>query len=190
MSMSKLIAATLALALASAVPAVSTAAEPVKAKAEAKKKSPKAKASKSKAAKAAAAPKEADPEADEPDIAGTAVTDFNCELGNKVTVYQNATDDGHIALRWKKRLHRLTRVATTTGAQRFENKMYGLIWIGIPAKAMLLDSKQNRQLANECRNDEQNKPAPLPAPAPEAQAASATMPAPAPAPAGHAAPQG
>jgi hypothetical protein len=33
--------------------------------------------------------------------------------------------------------------------------LYGLIWIGIPAKGMLLDSKQNRQLANECRNAEQ-----------------------------------
>jgi hypothetical protein len=188
MSISKLIAATLALALAAAVPAVS-AAESAKPKAEAKKKSSKSKEAKGKAGKAAA-PKEADPEADEPDIAGTAVTDFNCELGNKVTVYQNASDDGHIALRWKKRLHRLTRVATTTGAQRFENKAFGLIWIGIPAKAMLLDSKQNRQLANECRNDEQNKP--VPAAATEAQAAPGAVPATAPA-AGHgaaAAPQG
>jgi hypothetical protein len=189
MSISKLIAATLALALASAVPAISAAAEPAKPKAEAKKKVSKSKDSKGKAAKAAA-PKEADPEADEPDIAGTAVTDFNCELGNKVTVYQNATDDGHIALRWKKRLHRLTRVATTTGAQRFENKAFGLIWIGIPAKAMLLDSKQNRQLANECKNDEQNKPAPLPAPAAEAQAGGAAAPAPAAAHGAAAAPQG
>ncbi len=79
-------------------------------------------------------------------------------MGNKVTIYSNASDEAHIALRWKKRLHRLTRVGTTTGANRFENKLYGLIWIGIPAKSMLLDSKQNRQLANECRNAEQLKP--------------------------------
>jgi hypothetical protein len=36
--------------------------------------------------------------------------------------------------------------------------LYGLIWIGIPAKGMLLDSKQNRQLANECKDAEQAKP--------------------------------
>ena len=105
-----------------------------------------------------AVPKGPDEEADEPVVTDSAVTEFNCELGNKITIYANTTDESHIALRWKKRLHRLTRVGTTTGAQRFENKLYGLIWIGIPAKGMLLDSKLNRQLANECRNAEQLKP--------------------------------
>ena len=116
------------------------------------------KASKPKAAAKPVEPKAPDEEADEPAITDSSVTDFDCELGNKITIYQNAGDEAHIALRWKKRLHRLTRVGTTTGAHRFENKLYGLIWIGIPAKGMLLDSKQNRQLANECRNAEQLKP--------------------------------
>jgi hypothetical protein len=105
-----------------------------------------------------AVPKGPDEEADEPVVTDSAVTEFDCELGNKITIYANTTDESHIALRWKKRLHRLSRVGTTTGAQRFENKLYGLIWIGIPAKGMLLDSKLNRQLANECRNAEQLKP--------------------------------
>lgn len=95
---------------------------------------------------------------DEPDVTDTSSVDFNCELGNKVTVYSNDVDKDSIALRWKKRLHRLTRVGTTTGAQRFENRNFGLIWIGIPAKGMLLDSKLNRQLANECKNAEQENP--------------------------------
>jgi hypothetical protein len=103
-------------------------------------------------------PKAPDEEADEPAVTDSNVIEFDCELGNKITIYKNDADEAHIALRWKKRLHRLTRVGTTTGANRFENKLYGLIWIGIPAKGMLLDSKQNRQLANECRNAEQLKP--------------------------------
>ena len=94
----------------------------------------------------------------EPDITDTTVTEYACELGNKITIYTNEGDDGHIALRWKKRLHRLNRVGTTTGALRFENANYGLIWIGIPSKGILLDSKLNRQLANECKNAEQAKP--------------------------------
>ena len=94
----------------------------------------------------------------EPDITDTKVTDYACELGNAITIYTNENDDAHIALRWKKRLHRLERVGTTTGALRFENKNYGLIWIGIPAKGILLDSKLNRQLANECKNADQAKP--------------------------------
>ncbi len=105
-------------------------------------------------------------EADEPAVTDSSVTEFHCELGNKITIYTNASDDNHIALRWKKRLHRLTRVGTTTGAHRFENKLYGLIWIGIPAKGMLLDSKQNRQLANECKSPEQANPATATATAP------------------------
>ena len=168
MSLSKLAIAcsvalgAMTLTLAPASFAATDAKEPAKAKAV--KAKPKAKTTKAKAA----AVKEDHPlamsvvdkeEADEPSTTGSASTDFNCELGNKITIYTNATDDKHIALRWKKRLHRLSRVGTTTGANRFENRLYGLVWIGIPAKGMLLDSKQGRQLANECKDAEQAKPA-------------------------------
>jgi membrane-bound inhibitor of C-type lysozyme len=118
----------------------------------------KAKKSKVKAKKAAPVEEEhalASTEPD-PDITDTITVDYACELGNKVTLYTNVGDADHVALRWKKRLHRMTRVGTSTGASRFENTNYGLVWIGIPAKSMLLDSKANRQLANECRNAEQN----------------------------------
>lgn len=94
----------------------------------------------------------------EPDITDTVVTQYSCELGNKITIYTHAGDGEHIALRWKNRVHRMNRVATTTGAQRFENPVYGIIWIGIPAKGILLDSKRNHQLANECKDAEQAKP--------------------------------
>ena len=91
------------------------------------------------------------------DITDTATTDYNCELGAKLTIFANEKDDSHIALRWKKRIHRLDKVGTTTGAMRFENTTFGLIWIGIPSKGMLLDAKLNRQLANECKNAEQER---------------------------------
>jgi membrane-bound inhibitor of C-type lysozyme len=140
-------AAACGLALAAAVLCLpASAAEP------APKPSAKAKA---KAAKAPAKPADLSPDEAEPDVADTITTEYNCELGNKVTIYHNENDDSHIALRWKKRLHRLTRVGTTTGAKRFENPLFGLIWIGIPSKGMLLDSKQNHQLANECRPADQ-----------------------------------
>lgn len=112
------------------------------------------------AAKPAKQAHAANPDAVEPDTSGLSGTDFNCELGNKITIYKSDDDDAHIALRWKKRLHRLTRVGTTTGALRFENPLFGLIWIGIPAKGMLLDSKQGHQLANECKTAEQSNPPP------------------------------
>jgi len=165
----KLIAAC-AVALAAAgmcAPAVAAgAAAPVKEKhpkaeavlkAQAKKKPSKKAAAAASAAAAAAATVAADPlEVDEPDITDTKITEYACELNNKLTIYTNEGDDSHIALRWKQRLHRLARVGTTTGALRFENPHWGLIWIGIPSKGILLDSKLNRQLANECKNAEQS----------------------------------
>ncbi|AIY42063.1 putative signal peptide protein [Collimonas arenae] len=121
------------------------------------------KAAKKPAAKAA--PVEVDDGEDEgtPDIKTSVSVDYKCELGNSLTIYTNAEDDKHIALRWGKTLHRLTRVPTTTGANRFENRKYGLLWIGIPAKGILLDSKQGHQLANECKSPTQEEmPAPTP----------------------------
>lgn len=97
---------------------------------------------------------EADDDDSEPEIGGTKSAEFNCEMGNKLTIYKNDDDDKHIAIRWNKHLNRLTRVSTTTGANRFENRKIGLVWIGIPAKGILLDSKKGQQLANECKNHE------------------------------------
>ena len=136
------------------------AADVAKAQSKANTKSSKAKkaAAGAAAGAAGAAAVAATVEEPEPDITDTKVTDYACELGNKITIYTSEKDDSHIALRWKKRLHRLARVGTTTGALRFENTNYGLVWIGIPSKGMLLDSKLNRQLANECKNAEQSKP--------------------------------
>lgn len=106
--------------------------------------------------RASAAKKEAQPaDNDPPDVKGLTPTAFDCELGNKITIYSDAADNQEIALQWNKRMHRMHRVATTTGAQRFENATTGLVWIGIPAKGMLLDSKKGKQLANECKSAEQ-----------------------------------
>jgi membrane-bound inhibitor of C-type lysozyme len=175
---SALIAAPHVLAQA-ATPAPAKAAKPPAKKAAAKK------AAKKKEAKTEAAG--TDDEDKEPDLTNSVSVDYQCELGNKLTIYENAADDKHIALRWNKRLHRLTRVETSTGANRFENRRQGLVWIGIPAKGILLDSKKGQQLANECKNSEQLKqkavatdaPGILSAPAaPPAPAASTVSPAP------------
>jgi hypothetical protein len=144
-----LITASLALIAAGlcSAPAAMAAEKKVAAKAPAKKKAK---------AKEKAEPKvEEDTGPSEADEGDTVSTDYRCELGNTLTIFQHADDDSHIALRWKKRVHRLDKVGTTTGAQRYQNTTFGLIWIGIPSKGMLLDAKLNRQLANECRNTAQ-----------------------------------
>ena len=132
-------------------------------KAPAKSTKKKAAAATAAGAAGAAAAAGTDEEDREPDTAGTTGLDYDCALGDKVTIFSNGADDKHIALRWNKRLLRLTRVDTTTGAHRFENRRQGMVWIGIPAKGILLDSKKGQQLANECKNAEQLKPSTLPA---------------------------
>jgi len=145
-----------AVVLAACSLSATASADDTHPKAEKVLKAKKAKPSKSK--KAVAEEHELASSEPDPDITDTVTVDYNCELGNKVTIYTNDGDSAHVALRWKKRLHRMTRVGTSTGASRFENTTYGLVWIGIPAKSMLLDSKANRQLANECKNADQAKP--------------------------------
>ena len=139
------------------------AASKTSKKAHAKSSKAKGKAAAATAAGAAGAAAGTDEEDREPDTAGSTDLDYNCALGDKVTIFTNASDDKHIALRWNKRLLRLTRVETTTGANRFENRRQGIVWIGIPAKGILLDSKKGLQLANECKSAEQMKPSTAPA---------------------------
>lgn len=148
--MKKYLAALAALTLgtALALPAIAQAAEQkapatttVKASTHAKKA----------ATKKPAVSKE-DEDDPEPDVAGSIAVDYSCELGNKLTIHANLADPDHIALRWHNRLIRLERVGTTTGANRFESRKRGLVWIGIPAKGILLDSRKGQQLANECKS--------------------------------------
>ena len=90
------------------------------------------------------------------------VTEYHCELGANVTIFRNDGDDQYIALQWQKIITRMTRVGTTTGANRFANQRSGLTWIGIPAKGILLDAKNGHQLANECKDAQQAAPKAIP----------------------------
>ncbi|WP_408160790.1 hypothetical protein [Herbaspirillum lusitanum] len=76
---------------------------------------------------------------------------FACEMGNKVEVkYEGRVTDG-VTLVWKGSAYRMEPVTTSTGAVRLENKGEGLVWIQIPSKSMLLNSKAGQQLANDCK---------------------------------------
>jgi hypothetical protein len=169
--MSKFLTAFLLMGACMTVAAQGTDSTTSKTKTATSKTAKKAptKSSKGKAAAAAtagaagAAAAGTDEEDREPDTAGHVSLDYNCALGDKVTIFSNDADDKHIALRWNKRLMRLSRVDTSTGANRFENRRQGMIWIGIPAKGILLDSRKGQQLANECKSAEQMKPSTAPA---------------------------
>jgi hypothetical protein len=104
-----------------------------------------------KASKAIATPVATDPDEAEPNVQLSKSFEYKCELGNTLTMYTNADDQQHVGMRWKHRIYRMTRMETSTGANRFENTKAGFVFIGIPAKGLLLDSRRGQQLANECK---------------------------------------
>jgi hypothetical protein len=80
-----------------------------------------------------------------------APADWYCELGKSLLVMGDINRDSVIELGWKGQMVRMQRVGTSTGAQRFEDPVSGLIWISIPEKAMLLDGMKGEPLANGCK---------------------------------------
>ncbi len=83
--------------------------------------------------------------------ARASVVDLVCEFGKRVSVQGNPQTDNAIDLRWQGERYRLLRIRTSTGANRFEDYASGLVWISIPSKAMLLNSKLGEPVANECK---------------------------------------
>jgi len=110
------------------------------------------KAKPTKIAKADSKKSEIDTTEPEPNIEQSSDTEYKCELGNSLVMYAHPEDNQSLAMRWRNRLYKLTRVETSTGAHRFENQKIGLVWINIPSKGMLLDSRRGHQLANECKS--------------------------------------
>lgn len=77
---------------------------------------------------------------------------YKCELSRSVTIRRVAADGKSLVLHWAGRDHDFSAVEARTGALRFENVTEGMVWLVIIGKAMLLDTRKGRQLANECRH--------------------------------------
>lgn len=79
----------------------------------------------------------------------------DCEM--KQSVHLRALEDrpGHFELTHKKMRYTLVPEVTTTGAVRLEDRRSGLVWIQIPAKSMLLNSKAGRREVDGCLHAEQ-----------------------------------
>lgn len=76
---------------------------------------------------------------------------YRCELNRSVDVRHVAPDLQSAVLQWDKREYTMRAVNTHSGALRYEDNASGLVWLVIVGKSMLLDTRQGRQLANECR---------------------------------------
>ncbi len=73
-----------------------------------------------------------------------------CELGESLTL-NNVNPGNSVDLVWKGNTHKLKNVPTSSGAYRYEEASSGIVLIHIPAKMMLMNHKQGKRLADDCR---------------------------------------
>jgi glucose/arabinose dehydrogenase len=78
-----------------------------------------------------------------------------CELGNSVTVTANPQQPNHFIVKMNKHTFAMSPVETTTGAVRLEDAQAGAMWLQLPNKSMLMNSKLGQRMADECQSDQQ-----------------------------------
>jgi hypothetical protein len=75
-----------------------------------------------------------------------------CELGQSVVLLAEPGEAGYFSLRIGKARYRLAPELTTTGAVRLEDKVAGIVWLQLANKSMLMNQKQGRRMADECKS--------------------------------------
>jgi len=78
-----------------------------------------------------------------------------CELGNSVTVTPDPQQPTRFVVQMKKNTYLMTPVETTTGAVRLEDAQAGAMWLQLPNKSMLMNSKLGQRMADECQSEHQ-----------------------------------
>lgn len=78
-----------------------------------------------------------------------------CELGASVTVTPDPQQAAGFIVQMKKFTYHMTPVETTTGAVRLEDTQAGAMWLQLPNKSMLMNSKLGQRMADECQSEHQ-----------------------------------
>ena len=78
-----------------------------------------------------------------------------CELGNAVSVTPDASQPGRYWVQMRQHRFHMTPVTTTTGAVRLEDTHAGAMWLQLPHKSMLMNSKLGQRMADECQSEHQ-----------------------------------
>ena len=81
--------------------------------------------------------------------------DAACEFDQVVNLVRIDGRPGHFRLTYKKVAYTVVPEETSSGALRLEDKKAGIVWLQIPSKSMLMNSKIGQRLADNCLHPEQ-----------------------------------
>jgi hypothetical protein len=81
--------------------------------------------------------------------------DAACEFNQTVSVQPVSGKPGHFHVTFKKVTYTVIPEETTTGALRLEDKKAGIVWLQIPSKSMLMNSKLGQRMVDNCLHPEQ-----------------------------------
>jgi hypothetical protein len=81
--------------------------------------------------------------------------DAACEFDQVVSLVRIEGQPGHFKLTFKKASYTVVPEETTTGALRLEDKKAGIVWLQIPSKSMLMNSKLGQRMVDNCLHPEQ-----------------------------------
>ena len=90
------------------------------------------------------------------DIAARVLTGkADCEFNQSVDVQAFEGRPGQFKVGYKNARYTMTPAETTTGAVRLEDKKAGVMWLQIPSKSMLMNSKLGQRMVDACMHAEQ-----------------------------------
>jgi hypothetical protein len=91
-----------------------------------------------------------------PEVGDVHIGRMVCELGNSVTVTPDPQQATQFIVQMKKNTFHMTPVETSTGAVRLEDTQAGAMWLQLPHKSMLMNSKLGQRMADECQSEHQS----------------------------------
>ena len=79
----------------------------------------------------------------------------DCEFNERVSVSPMDGQPGHFLVGHKGLRYTMVPEETATGAVRLVDRRAGVVWLQIPVKSMLMNSKQGRRMVDACTHAEQ-----------------------------------
>jgi hypothetical protein len=81
--------------------------------------------------------------------------DAQCEFNQTVSVRPHAQRAGVFQVSFKNMTYNMVPEPTTTGAVRLEDRRAGVVWLQIPSKSMLMNSRIGQRMVDACTHAEQ-----------------------------------